>query len=167
MGMAMALDYAGVRERLGMPVVPMPRVRRELIQREKPEPEPVALASIVAPEAALPIYAPFNFYKRSAPEAVIHLVALKHGFKYHDIIGTGRSREMMLARREAVRLITTHCRPMSLVQIGRLFHKNHATIINLLRRKPRASGGEKRLILRLKNDGALSETAIPISEAVA
>jgi hypothetical protein len=29
------------------------------------------------------------------------------------------------------------------------------------------AGGEKRLILRLKNDGALSETAIPISEAVA
>jgi chromosomal replication initiation ATPase DnaA len=62
-------------------------------------------------------------------------VALKHGLKYHDIIGTARRRDMMVARREAVLIITTHCRPMSLVQIGRLFHKNHATIINLLRKR--------------------------------
>lgn len=129
------LDYAGVRNRLGMPVTPLPRVRRELIQRQRPKPEPEVFAPIVLPESELPHYAPFNFYKRSNPEAVIHLVALKHGFKYHDIIGTGRSRDMMVARREAVLIITTHCRPMSLVQIGRLFHKNHATIINLLRRR--------------------------------
>lgn len=134
------LDYAGVRSRLGMPVTPLPRVRRELIQRLRPKkPEPEVVAPIVMPKSEMPHYAPFNFYKRSTPEAVIHLVALKHGFKYHDIIGTSRRRDMMAARREAVLLITTHCRPMSLVQLGRIFHKNHATIINLLRRKARSS----------------------------
>lgn len=133
-----ALDYAGVRERLGMPVTPPPRVRLDLIGREKPKAEPAPEPSPALVEPPAPWFAPFNFYKLAGAEAVIHLVALKHGFKFHDVIGSARNRKVMIAKREAVHLVTTHCRPMSLVQLGRVFHKNHATIINLLgRRKSR------------------------------
>ena len=120
--------YAEVRLRLGMPIMPKGRMRMDLIRAPKPEPRRETIR-------VLPNYAPFNFYSRPSTETIIRLVGLKHGFKYHDILGTGRSYPLVAARREAARLVATHCRAMSLVQIGRIFHKNHATIINLLRPK--------------------------------
>jgi hypothetical protein len=178
--MDVLMDYAGVRERLGMPKTPKPRVRWDLI-KPRVDPPPQVVAPVVVPTAELPdlpYYAPFNFLKLPSPEAVIHLVALKHGLRYYDILGTSRARLIVAAKREAVWLVATHCRPMSLVQIGRLFHKNHATIINLLGRRKRSAqtstlagtpgqaGGQKRLMLRAQKHGALSETAHSISEAV-
>ena len=119
-----ARDYVGVRARLGMPVASRGHVRRDLL--------PVTRLKPVAS-----YYAPFNFYAPCSAEAIIRLVAAARGFKYHDIIGTSRTRAAVAARREAVMLVTTHCRPMTLHQLGRIFHKNHATILNLLGRRKR------------------------------
>ncbi len=141
-----AIDYAGVRARLGMPLTTKAKVRLDLIGRQKPQPVPAAptvvpaAPTVVSPE--LPNYAPFNFLGRPGPERIIRLVALKHGYRYYDILGSGRTKPLTAARREAVRLVKSHCREMSSVQIGRLFHRDHSSILNLLGRSRRKPSGE-------------------------
>ena len=133
--MDMHQDHVARRMRLGMPT--MPKARMAFVRRKRPAPPPVVVArpAVTTPDA---VHAPFNFYRGFGPETIIQLMALKHHIKYHDILGTSRSREMMAIRRHTLALVISHCRPMSLSQLGRVFHKNHATIINLLgRRKDR------------------------------
>lgn len=122
MEVASVRDYEGVRARLGMPVTPPARVRRALI------PPPVKKIRV------LPNYAPFNFYSKPGYEMIIRIVALKHGLKYHDILGRDRTKPFSDARREAVRLVYTHCGQRSMHQMGRLFHRDHTSILNLLGR---------------------------------
>jgi hypothetical protein len=134
-------EYAAVRARLGMPVRARGRVRLDLIGRMSPKKAAPALPAVeIAALPAIPVlpnYAPFNFIRPAGGEAIIRLVALKHGVSYREILGASRTKGIMAARREAVRLVKSHCRDASSVQIGRLFHKDHSSILNLLGRKSR------------------------------
>lgn len=133
-------DYVGARYRLGMPIAPTPRVRRDLIP---PKARKIRV---------LPNYAPFNFYSRPSHEMIIRIVALKHGLRYYDILGRVRTKAVAAARREAVCLVYSHCGPRSMHQMGRLFHRDHTSILNMLG--------------RLKGKGRMKSTAARLSPTI-
>lgn len=127
------------RARLGFGAVPV-RVNLEAIGRRRPVPRVDAPPPpVAAPEPRVRPGAPFNFLKRPSPEAIIHLVALRYRISYFDIVGRSREKGIVEARRLSVRLIESHCRQMSSMRLGRLFHRDHSSILNLLGR--RGQGG--------------------------
>jgi hypothetical protein len=103
-----------------MPLTPAPRIRRGLI--------PPRVVKI----RVLPNYAPFNFYSKPGPEMLVKLVAIKYELKFHDLIGRSRVKAIADARRQAVRLVYSHCFGMSTAKVGRLFHRDHTSILFLL-----------------------------------
>lgn len=124
------------RLRLGMPVLMPSRVRRELVLgRSTARPataKPITLPTPIVPQRIRPGKAPIDFITSSSAGWIIHFVAAKHAVGYYDIVGTSRNRKHTAARREAVRTIKTHCPHLSLPTIGRLFHRDHSTVIYLL-----------------------------------
>lgn len=132
MSVLMEQHQAGVdaRSRLGMPMMSKPRMRMDLIRRPGRR-----RAVDEVPVNLIPNFAPFNFYQPPSPYALIRYVAVKRGIKYHDIIGSSRIHPFVAARREAVTLVVEHCRPKTLHELGRIFHRDHSSILNLLGRR--------------------------------
>ena len=123
-----AEHYAAVRARLwGAKPAPKPI--------EVPPPAPVLKGK--RPLWLMPAYsAPMNLNLHSTGGAttIIKLVALKHRVTHDDIVGPRRDREVVTARYEAIRLVKTHCRDLSFPAIGRIFNRDHSTILNALGR---------------------------------
>ncbi len=117
--LALQVDrYHGARERLwGSPGLP----------RSLPAPR----VQIPPPPHAI---APFNFLARPAPKAIIKLVSLKHGVSVDEIMGPSRSVHLVAARHLAIWLVHTHCRWLSTPEVGRIFGRDHTTVLNALRK---------------------------------
>jgi hypothetical protein len=77
-------------------------------------------------------YAPFNFLKRPGPQAIVKLVALKHGVSSREILGHQRYLRIVAARHESMWLIHTHCPWLSIPEIGRVFGRDHTTVLHAL-----------------------------------
>lgn len=128
-----AEHYAGVRRRLHAPRLMIPGdgpiVTRRYVNlpkvRMKPKPG-----------------APFNFFAPPSSKTIIRLVGLKHGVSVEDIIGPRRSRNIVAARHEAIRLVKSHMPHLAYPAIGRIFNRDHTSILfalGMIRKKPRAT----------------------------
>jgi hypothetical protein len=106
----------------------------------------IRLPPVIVP-APVPIWgAPVNLIGLPSPRTVMKLVALRHGLTIADIIGPVRSRPIVAARHEAIALVWTHCRAISLPAVGRMFNRDHTSILHCLRklRKLHARGTYRR-----------------------
>lgn len=77
--------------------------------------------------------APFNFYLCPSYRSIVKLMALKHNLTVDDLLGPRRTQAIVNVRHETIGTIFEHC-GLSLTQIGRLFHRDHTTIIHSLAR---------------------------------
>lgn len=66
--------------------------------------------------------------------AIIAEAALQHGVSVEDIVGQGRSKPLIAARHQAVVEVATRNPAMSMPQIGRLFRRDHTTILAVFRK---------------------------------
>jgi hypothetical protein len=104
--------------------------RRPIVVAEKQPPEtPQPVPFIAVEEGPCEDYAPFDFYKPPSARAVVKLVSLKHGVHPRDIVGANRFRRTVAARHHAIWLVHTHCPWLSLPDVGRLFGRDHTTIL--------------------------------------
>lgn len=65
-------------------------------------------------------------------ESVISNIAMKHKLKKQDLVGPSRKREIFEARKEAIKNIRENFN-LSLKEIGRIFNRDHTSIINALK----------------------------------
>ena len=93
------------------------------------EPIPFAGSEDVPPDAD---WVPFNFCKPSSPRAIIKLVSLKHGVGVRDIISNDRFPRVVAARHHAIWLVHTHCPWLSIPDVGRIFDRDHTTILYVI-----------------------------------
>lgn len=99
-----------------------------------PRRAPVALSEPArAPAPAIPWGAPFDFLSPPSWRTIAHLVALKHGITFADILGPQRTRPFTVPRHEAIGLVTTHT-DLSEAEIGRRFGRDRSTVRNSVRR---------------------------------
>lgn len=97
----------------------------------EPKPEPVAAPEPEkAPEPESTVV-PFATPMR----ALILSIAREHGLTYADMIGKSRRKHIVQARHEAIWAVRDARPDMSLPQIGRLFHKDHTSILHALRKR--------------------------------
>jgi chromosomal replication initiation ATPase DnaA len=78
--------------------------------------------------------APINLLVPGAAMTIVRLVALRRDVSPDDIIGPRRDRHLVAARYEAIRLVKDHCPHLSYPGIGRVFHRDHTSILNALGR---------------------------------
>lgn len=70
---------------------------------------------------------------------LIKLVAVRRAIPPTTMVGRLRTPSMVAARDEAIALIYTHCRRMSLPELGRMFGgRDHTTILHSLRKMRQA-----------------------------
>lgn len=62
-------------------------------------------------------------------EAIVREVAERHGVSYRDIVGHSRIRHIVCARYAAIRAVYAACPEMSSPRIGRLFNRDHTSIL--------------------------------------
>lgn len=108
-----------------------------VLQPEEP-PAPPAAVSVepwppYRPAQALPFEKPV----RPQPlwRTITEDVAARHGFTFHDLVGTGRgSAKLVAARHEAISIVKTECR-VSSEKIGVWFgNRDHTTILHAIKR---------------------------------
>lgn len=78
-------------------------------------------------------YAPFDFLAPPNWRAIAKLVALKHGLRATDLSGRNRHKAYIGARYEAIRLVYSHCRPLTITDLGRRFNRDRSTIYYALK----------------------------------
>jgi chromosomal replication initiator protein len=71
--------------------------------------------------------------RQSAVE-IIRNVAVAHGFRPCDILGDGKTRPLVVARYEAIHRVADAWPHLSLPAIGRIFRRDHTTILHALRK---------------------------------
>lgn len=95
-------------------------------------------------EAEVTHYAPFNFLKKPGPHAIVKLVSLKHGLTTKEVLGQDRFVRIVAARHESIWMIHTHCPWLSMPEIGRIFGRDHTTILYTIQKftgkRERANG---------------------------
>jgi chromosomal replication initiator protein len=64
--------------------------------------------------------------------AMIADVARRHGLTYRDVVGPCRDQRTVRARREAIALVRQAKPHLSYPQLGRLFGRDHTTILHHL-----------------------------------
>ena len=69
----------------------------------------------------------------SVREIIAHVAAL-HCLKAGDLVGPRRMKHIIEARHEAIRIVADLRPDLSLPQIGRVFNKDHTTILHALRK---------------------------------
>lgn len=79
------------------------------------------------------IAAPFDFLAPPSWRAIAKLVALKHGVRITDISGRDRHKAYVGARYEALRLVHSHCAPLTIAEIGRRFNRDRSTVYYALK----------------------------------
>jgi hypothetical protein len=98
----------------------------EQLERISPQPAPSAEPAKVV---SVPYGAPFNFLSPASAKTIISYVALRTGISAADIVGPRRTRDIVAARRIAIRLVHEHCAHLTFAGIGRVFHRDHTTIL--------------------------------------
>lgn len=71
-------------------------------------------------------------YHYKSATRTIFLVAERHGISPCDIRSNGRSKRFVRARDEAIRIVADEWPELSLTSIGRIFNRDHSTIIHSL-----------------------------------
>lgn len=74
-------------------------------------------------------------------KAIINDVATAYGYGFADIVGASRSRDIIKVRHAAMRMVVDARPDLSLVAIGKVFNRDHTTILSALRKtkKPGAA----------------------------
>jgi chromosomal replication initiation ATPase DnaA len=75
-----------------------------------------------------------------SPAAILREVADRHGVSLASILGQGRAAELVAARHEAVALVHAARPDLSLPALGRIFKRDHTSILNALRRAKARAG---------------------------
>ena len=86
-------------------------------------PSPSAIADYVPPSGTV-----------QPAQCIIRHVANLYGVSYGDIIGPRRSREIVAARHVAVRAVADARPDMSLPMMGRVFKRDHTTLLAALKK---------------------------------
>lgn len=126
-----AEHYAAVRARLNNAPPPPPMAVR--LQRR------MYLLPKVRVRPKVTYGCPINLLAPAAAATIIRLVALRTGVSADDIIGPRRHRPIAAARKAAIKLVHSHCPHLSMPAIGRIFHRDHTTILFSLGRTARKS----------------------------
>jgi hypothetical protein len=128
--MEMHQEHVARRSRMGMPVMMVRGLRATLASLPPPTPR-------VEPEVW---GCPLNMLTKPTPRFLIKLVSVRRSIPVTEMTGRCKTVDYVAARDEALALIYTHCRAMSLPELGRLFGgRDHTTILHSLR-KMRRSG---------------------------
>ena len=121
-----AEHYAAVRARLTNVAAPLPRAPRP--------PRRMYLLPKVRMNLPVGFGVPINLLAPAAAHNIIRLVALRRDVNLDDILGPRRDRHLVAARYEAIRLVKSHCPHLSYPGIGRVFNRDHTSILNALGR---------------------------------
>lgn len=132
--MEMHETHRAARARLGMPYLMPGRVRRQMSDLAPTVAPSGVLVSIRATVAEPAWGCPINMLMLPSPRFMIKLASLRHDIPANDIVSANKSNDVVAARDEAIALIWTHCRKMSLKEVGRLFNRDHSTILHVLRK---------------------------------
>lgn len=77
-------------------------------------------------------------HRTADPRDLIGMVAAWHGVTADEIVGPGKPSNIMAARHDAVVAVYTNCRfqggRYSLKQIGKVFHRDHTSILHSLKK---------------------------------
>ncbi len=71
---------------------------------------------------------------KTPAQLLIKRVAMKHGVTYEDIVGPTKPTKLVKARFEAIKLVHETYPCKSLPEIGRLFKRDHTSILHVLRK---------------------------------
>ncbi len=129
--------YADIRARL----MGHPRRAVPLLAIPAPQiasaPAPVAFAPVEDYEPPVvdntPHGAPLNMLAPCSWKFLRDLAALRHGISVREIMSPSRGRPVVAARYEAMALVYQHSQ-LSLPQVGRLFKRDHTTVLHALRK---------------------------------
>jgi chromosomal replication initiation ATPase DnaA len=96
----------------------------------------------VADEAPAPAIAPLPHKPEATAhaESIIEDVARAHGVAVADMLGVWRTPAMIAARAEAMAEIALQCPGLSYPAIGRIFRRDHSSIISAVKREVRRRG---------------------------
>lgn len=99
------------------------------------------LAEAVPPADRAPPFDPAEVFEILDPERlarepkrIIARVAAEHGFTAADILGRRRQPELVAARHAAVAEVAREHPALTYADIGRIFRRDHSTIVNAMRR---------------------------------
>jgi Bacterial dnaA protein helix-turn-helix/Myb-like DNA-binding domain len=141
--------------RIGRMPVPAPAIILPPAPEPAPEPEPPAItARMVVPaiadaeaqpdseaacwlewlSSAPPLVKPSRY---DLARRIIREVARQHRVTVDDILGPRRDKHYIAARHEAMRRVWTEVRGLSSPLIGRLFKRDHTTVLNACKDLPR------------------------------
>lgn len=98
-----------------------------------------------AAEVIVPFGVPVPLIGPPSWRVIITLAALKHGVTVNDVTGPYKSDRVVDARHEAIWLCRTHLNRVSTSVLGRLFHRDHTSIINSLKMQAKIRRGEVRI----------------------
>lgn len=114
-----AADRAAVKARTANPA-PTPRERFQARQKEALD---ARVFTVLDPDKLA-----------REPKRIIARVAAEHGFTIGDILGPRRSKPLIRARHLAMAEVSERRRDLSLLTLGRIFNRDHTTILHALRR---------------------------------
>lgn len=127
---------ARARLRRGPVSIAAPRAFRLAIQPKPMEFEPEFERTV-----------PLDMLKPCSWRFLVALAALRHGQTPKDIVGPIRSKPVTAARHEAVYLVVLHT-PYSIARIGKMFNRDHTTLLNSLAKFPHIPRGHRSSVSR-------------------
>lgn len=123
-------------------------VRSVWAKRRRLEPRPVEAPKPERVKIKLPPVESFRLERiqrqiaEGGIKGIIAQVAMDHGVPYEDIIGVCRTKRIVAARHAAIVEVATRRPSLSLNQMGRVFKRDHTTIVHVLQKyqiRPRQS----------------------------
>lgn len=100
----------------------------------RPRPKPVTTVDDPPPATVNSPYGSMvNLCAGPSWKVIVGLVALQYSVSVNDILGQDRRPDVIKARQKSVALCHSHCN-LSLPALGRLFHRDHSTILHSVRR---------------------------------
>jgi hypothetical protein len=131
-------QWAGARSRL-WGTAPRPR---HVAYIPPPQPDRPLMATI--PLRTITFVHPFVQRRQIGCKDVAREVALKHNVRLEDMLGPMRSKSLVKARHEAFfrcrSEVTRNNFPVSYPEIGRLFHRDHTTVLYGIRTYAASTG---------------------------
>lgn len=114
------------------------RKRRELAAQwvEEMKAKDAARRKARENEQAVEGYSAITVIDNSVPKQIIAKVAAHHGFTYEEILSKRRDVRLVVARHEAMRAVRDAKPEYSLPKLGRLFKRDHSSVLYALRKTP-------------------------------
>lgn len=114
------------------------RVRAELIAAQRKEAQ-----AFKATEAYRVIIVSEAGEGKQSARSIIDRVASVFGVSYGEIVGQRRNRHVVAARHAAIQAVVEARPDMTLPMVGRIFNKDHTTIMHALGKKKRAASKQE------------------------